>query len=33
VAKTWRAAAPVTRWLDQHVGPSVLPADRGRRPR
>jgi uncharacterized protein (TIGR02453 family) len=33
VAKTWRAAAPVTRWLDQHVGPSVLPADRRRRPR
>jgi uncharacterized protein (TIGR02453 family) len=23
--KTWRAAAPVTRWLDEHVGASALP--------
>jgi uncharacterized protein (TIGR02453 family) len=28
VSKTWRAAAPVTAWLDQHVGASALPADR-----
>jgi hypothetical protein len=27
---TWRAAAPVTGWLDSHVGPSTLTADRGR---
>jgi uncharacterized protein (TIGR02453 family) len=26
VAKTWRAAAPVTGWLDEHVGASKLPA-------
>jgi uncharacterized protein (TIGR02453 family) len=33
VAKTWRAAAPVTRWLDEHVGASALPVQRpGRRP-
>lgn len=32
VAKTWRAAAPVTGWLDQHVGASALPVERaGRR--
>jgi uncharacterized protein (TIGR02453 family) len=31
VAETWRAAAPVTGWLDEHVGPSTMPADR--RPR
>lgn len=24
VAGTWRAAAPITRWLDEHVGPSTL---------
>ena len=32
-AETWRAAAPMTAWLDEHVGPSTLPADprRGRR--
>jgi uncharacterized protein (TIGR02453 family) len=30
VTKTWRAAAPVTAWLDGHVGHSTLPADRGR---
>jgi uncharacterized protein (TIGR02453 family) len=33
VAKTWRATAPVTVWLDAHVGQSTLPANRGRRPR
>ena len=32
VTRTWRAAAPVTGWLDEHVGLSGLPADRaGRR--
>jgi hypothetical protein len=32
VAETWRAAAPVTAWLDEHVGPSGLPRERaGRR--
>ena len=33
VTKTWRAAAPVTGWLDQHVGASTLPVQRagGRR--
>ncbi len=32
VAKTWRAAAPVTTWLGDHVGPSTLPRERrGRR--
>jgi uncharacterized protein (TIGR02453 family) len=25
VTKTWRAAAPVTGWLDEHVGASTLP--------
>jgi uncharacterized protein (DUF2461 family) len=29
VAGTWRAAAPLTSWLDGHVGPSTLP-QRGR---
>jgi uncharacterized protein (TIGR02453 family) len=33
VAETWRAAAPVTGWLDEHVGLSTLPADRGSRRR
>ena len=33
VATTWRAAAPVARWLDEHVGASTLPSDRGRRGR
>jgi uncharacterized protein (TIGR02453 family) len=28
VTKTWRAAAPVTGWLDQHVGPTALPVAR-----
>ena len=29
VAATWRAAAPLTGWLDEHVGPStVQPRDR-----
>jgi uncharacterized protein (TIGR02453 family) len=27
VAKTWRAAAPVTGWLDHHVGASALPVE------
>ena len=32
VTKTWRAAAPVTGWLDQNVGASTLPVERrGRR--
>jgi uncharacterized protein (TIGR02453 family) len=33
VATTWRASAPVTGWLDDNVGPSSLPTDRGRRRR
>jgi uncharacterized protein (TIGR02453 family) len=33
VTKTWRAAAPVTGWLDQHVGASRLPPDRPQRRR
>jgi uncharacterized protein (TIGR02453 family) len=33
VAQTWRAAAPVTGWLDEHVGATALPMDRGRRAR
>ena len=28
VSGTWRAAAPVTRWLDAHVGASTLPPAR-----
>jgi uncharacterized protein (TIGR02453 family) len=28
VTETWRAAAPVTGWLDRHVGASELPAER-----
>jgi hypothetical protein len=33
VTKTWRGTAPVTGWLDQHVGASSLPRERpgGRR--
>ena len=32
VSKTWRDAAPVTGWLDEHVGGSALPRERpGRR--
>lgn len=31
VAKTWRAAAPVTGWLDARVGASTLSTDRRRR--
>jgi uncharacterized protein (TIGR02453 family) len=32
VAGAWRAAAPLTAWLDAHVGPSTLPPpERGRR--
>lgn len=30
VTKTWRAAAPVTAWLDEHVGQSTLPVERRR---
>ena len=33
VTKTWRAAAPVTGWLDEHVGATALPEDRRRRAR
>jgi uncharacterized protein (TIGR02453 family) len=33
VTKTWRAAAPVTGWLDEHVGASTMPVDRSRRGR
>jgi Conserved hypothetical protein (DUF2461) len=33
VNRTWRATAPVTGWLDVHVGASILPVDRGRRRR
>jgi uncharacterized protein (TIGR02453 family) len=28
VAKTWRAAGPVTNWLDRHVGASAMPRRR-----
>lgn len=31
VTNTWRAVAPVTGWLDRHVGASTLPVDRARR--
>ena len=31
VTRTWRAAAPVTGWLDEHVGSTKMPADRPRR--
>jgi uncharacterized protein (TIGR02453 family) len=33
VTKAWRTAAPVTGWLDAHVGASTLPADRAPRRR
>ena len=33
VANTWRAAAPVARWLDERVGASALPAARPARRR
>jgi uncharacterized protein (TIGR02453 family) len=33
VADIWRAAAPLTGWLDQQVGATTLPEQRGRRPR
>jgi uncharacterized protein (TIGR02453 family) len=33
VTKTWRDAAPVTGWLDGHVGASTTHLDRGRRRR
>ena len=26
-AQTWRAAAPLIAWLDEHVGPSTLPPE------
>jgi uncharacterized protein (TIGR02453 family) len=32
VTGTWRAAAPVTGWLDAHVGASELPVENRRRP-
>jgi uncharacterized protein (TIGR02453 family) len=28
ILTVWRAAAPMNRWLDQHVGPSTLPPQR-----
>ena len=28
VTRTWRAGAPVTGWLDEHVGATTLPANR-----
>jgi hypothetical protein len=28
VTRTWQAAAPVTGWLDEHVGATTLPANR-----
>ena len=28
VTRTWRAAAPVTGWLDEHVGATTLPENR-----
>jgi uncharacterized protein (TIGR02453 family) len=31
VGKTWRNAAPVTGWLDEHVGASASPVERARR--
>jgi uncharacterized protein (TIGR02453 family) len=31
VTRTWRAAAPVTGWLDEHVGSTKMPSDRPRR--
>ena len=31
VSKTWRSAAPVTGWLDEHVGPTTTPVERSRR--
>ncbi len=33
VTKAWRAAAPVTGWLDERVGASMMPVDRARRRR
>jgi uncharacterized protein (TIGR02453 family) len=27
VTRTWRSTAPVTRWLDEHVGSTTMPAD------
>jgi uncharacterized protein (TIGR02453 family) len=33
VTTTWRAAAPVSGWLDRHVGASAMPSPGGRRRR
>jgi uncharacterized protein (TIGR02453 family) len=33
VSKSWRSAAPVTGWLDEHVGSSALPVERSQRRR
>jgi hypothetical protein len=33
MARIWEASAPVTGWLDEQVGPSTMPPDRGRRGR
>jgi uncharacterized protein (TIGR02453 family) len=33
VTRTWRGAAPVTGWLDEHVGASSLPVERAGRAR
>jgi hypothetical protein len=33
VTRTWRAAAPVTTWLDEQVGATTMPTYRGRRRR
>jgi uncharacterized protein (TIGR02453 family) len=33
VAGAWRAAAPLNAWLDEHVGPSMMPPDDRRRRR
>jgi hypothetical protein len=31
VTRTWRTAAPVIGWLEEHVGASEVPQDRRRR--
>jgi uncharacterized protein (TIGR02453 family) len=33
ITETWRATAPVTGWLDEHIGTSTAPMDRGPRRR
>jgi hypothetical protein len=30
VTRTWRTAAPVTAWLDEHVGASAIASHTGR---